>query len=264
MRPANRLSWASSMACWTTCGSKTPAPGFPVSPGSPCDAEALAIDTVAVLESGDPAAALPQPPGIDVPAPPKGLTKLGALLADISRPAVRHLKNSGGWEDPAAVPRTVTIADALMRRLRMSRRERTVVGVLLTSLHRPAAVAAAECAGKPIARAATRFFMAAGELVPAALQLSLARRRCLERSTADFEASLRSLLKIYETGYRIRLRHPPLLSGNALMAALRLPPGPALGRLLAVLREHQLAGTIKTPAEALAMARRSCAALLSK
>jgi len=229
--------------------------GFPVSPHAPCTADALAIDTVAVLESGEPAAALRQPPGIDVPDPPAGLTKLGALLSDIGRPAVRRLKKSGGWEDPAAVPHTVIAADALMRRLRMSRRERSVVGALLASLHRPAAVAAAEGAGKPIARAATRFFMTAGDLVPAVLDLALARRRCLTRDADRFEQCLKSLKETYETGYRALLRQPPLLSGNELMAALGLPPGPSVGHLLSILRQQQLAGVLTTREAALSLAR---------
>jgi hypothetical protein len=42
---------------------------------------------------------------------------------------------------------------------------------------------------------------------------------------------------------------PPLLGGDDLIA-LGLKPGPALGRVLAELREKQLQGDLKTPAEA--------------
>jgi hypothetical protein len=42
---------------------------------------------------------------------------------------------------------------------------------------------------------------------------------------------------------------PPLLSGTDLVA-LGLQPGPAMGRLLAEIREKQLQDELKTPAEA--------------
>jgi poly(A) polymerase len=47
---------------------------------------------------------------------------------------------------------------------------------------------------------------------------------------------------------------PPLVRGDDLLA-LGLPPGPALGRLLAEIRDRQLEGQLKTREEALAWAR---------
>jgi hypothetical protein len=52
---------------------------------------------------------------------------------------------------------------------------------------------------------------------------------------------------------------PRLLRGDELMAALKLPPGPEVGRLLEVVREAQAAGEISTPEEALALAQREMA-----
>ncbi len=49
---------------------------------------------------------------------------------------------------------------------------------------------------------------------------------------------------------------PPLVTGDDLMRALALPPGPQIGLLLEQLREAQAAGEIHTAAEALALARR--------
>ena len=48
---------------------------------------------------------------------------------------------------------------------------------------------------------------------------------------------------------------PPLLRGDELAHALRIRPGPALGRMLAQLAEDQYAGEISTRREALARAR---------
>jgi hypothetical protein len=48
---------------------------------------------------------------------------------------------------------------------------------------------------------------------------------------------------------------PPLIAGRDLIDELCMPPGPALGRLLAEVREAQAAGEIGSRAEALAYAR---------
>jgi hypothetical protein len=52
--------------------------------------------------------------------------------------------------------------------------------------------------------------------------------------------------------------HPPLLTGADLIA-LGLKPGPALGRLLAEIRERQLSDELKTPEDARAWVRQQLA-----
>jgi len=49
---------------------------------------------------------------------------------------------------------------------------------------------------------------------------------------------------------------PPLLDGREAMAALELPPGPELGRLLRLLREAQAVGAVTTREAALDYIRR--------
>jgi hypothetical protein len=49
----------------------------------------------------------------------------------------------------------------------------------------------------------------------------------------------------------------PLLDGRDMMAALGLPPGPAIGRLLGLLREAQAVGAVTTREAALAYLRRA-------
>ena len=57
--------------------------------------------------------------------------------------------------------------------------------------------------------------------------------------------------KALETRPQIR---PPLLKGDDLIA-LGMPPGPAMGTLLAQIREKQLQDELTTPEEAKAFAR---------
>ena len=53
------------------------------------------------------------------------------------------------------------------------------------------------------------------------------------------------------------LAAPPLLDGRDAMAALGLPPGPEIGRLLGLLREAQAVGAVTTREAALAYLRRA-------
>ena len=52
------------------------------------------------------------------------------------------------------------------------------------------------------------------------------------------------------------LSAPPLLDGREAMAALELPPGPEIGRLLRLLREAQAVGAVTTREAALVYIRR--------
>jgi poly(A) polymerase len=48
---------------------------------------------------------------------------------------------------------------------------------------------------------------------------------------------------------------PKIVDGNALMKALKLKPGPEIGKLLSAIREGQAAGEVKTKKDALALAK---------
>jgi poly(A) polymerase len=50
-----------------------------------------------------------------------------------------------------------------------------------------------------------------------------------------------------------------LVTGNDLIQALRLQPGPIVGQLLEAIREAQFVGTIQTRDDALALAQRVAA-----
>jgi poly(A) polymerase len=52
------------------------------------------------------------------------------------------------------------------------------------------------------------------------------------------------------------LSAPPLLGGRDVMAALDVPPGPEIGRLLRLLREAQAVGAVTTREAALVYLRR--------
>ena len=64
------------------------------------------------------------------------------------------------------------------------------------------------------------------------------------------------LFEAYFLEYDTIVLPPVLVDGNALMAALDLKPGPAVGNLLLQIREGQAAGEVTTEAEAVDLARR--------
>jgi len=65
-----------------------------------------------------------------------------------------------------------------------------------------------------------------------------------------------TLLDAYLNQRQTLIAPTPLLDGNQLMAALDLPPGPTIGRLLPQLLEAQAVGEITTRTEAIELARR--------
>jgi putative nucleotidyltransferase with HDIG domain len=78
--------------------------------------------------------------------------------------------------------------------------------------------------------------------------------------TAAWSHLLQTVGTLLEAAYRADVpalaNLPALVTGDDLMRALEIPPGPQIGSLLEQLREAQAAGEIHTAAEALALARR--------
>jgi poly(A) polymerase len=90
-----------------------------------------------------------------------------------------------------------------------------------------------------------------------ALELELHRLDCLgSHGRLDIHAFLAGQAQALEQQPQLR---PPLLTGDDLIA-LGVKPGPALGALLAELRERQLQGELASHAEALEWVRRGMAA----
>lgn len=162
---------------------------------------------------------------------------LGWLALTLETAAGRRLAPA------AALALVGAVADALRASRREQREARAIARALLgPGLLAPPATLAAE-------RDRREALAALGEAAPGALLLAWARAR--GRPTAALCAELDRYWQVVAP----LLAAPPLVDGATLMAALGLPPGPALGRVLAVLRTAQLRGEIATAAEALALAK---------
>jgi tRNA nucleotidyltransferase/poly(A) polymerase len=163
---------------------------------------------------------------------------LGWLALTLARAEARRLPTEA----------TLALTGAVADSLRVGRREageaRAVARALIGGDLLAAPATPAEASDRRAALAAL------GEATPGALLLTWARGRGRET------ARLRAELDRFWGEVAPILAAPPLLDGAALMAALDLPPGPALGRLLSAIRAAQIRGEIATPDDALALARR--------
>ena len=111
-------------------------------------------------------------------------------------------------------------------------------------------------------RAVFRFFRDLGEDGPSVLIVWLADRAATRGPTSEEtrlghqQAIVLELLEHYFLKPQEVVRMARLLDGNALMRALGIEPGPAVGVLLHRLEEAQAEGQIHTTEEAIALARR--------
>jgi len=190
--------------------------------------------------------------------PRSALLKLAALLHDVAKPETRSVEPEGRVRFFGHSEAGAETAKRIMRRLRFSTKETEFVVKLVAEHLRP--VQLAQVGEAPTRRALYRFYRALGEAAPAVLLLALAdaaAARGPELTKAAWSGQvmyMNSLLvrSVQEEGI---VEPPRLLTGHDVMAALGVPEGPLVGRLLEALREAQAAGEVRTREEALAFVR---------
>jgi tRNA nucleotidyltransferase/poly(A) polymerase len=113
----------------------------------------------------------------------------------------------------------------------------------------------------PSRRAIYRFFAAAGEagvdvcLIGLADMLATYGPTLSQDSWAALLDTVRTLLESYFEHPAEHIDPPPLITGDEVMQALGLRPGPQVGTLLEALREAQAAGEVSTREAALEFVR---------
>jgi putative nucleotidyltransferase with HDIG domain len=180
----------------------------------------------------------------------------GALLHDVAKPASRGVTPEGRVIFPGHDVEGARLASAMLRRLRASERLRTHVAAL-TRHHLRLGFLVHE---RPLSRRAIyRYLDACDPVAVDVTLLSMADRLATRGDNADAAIAKHLELGRSLLGEALRWRSTgrpvPLVRGDALASRLGLPAGPDLGRLLDELAEAQFAGEIRTPEEALALAR---------
>lgn len=194
--------------------------------------------------------------------PRRALLFLAALLHDVGKPATASLDES---EAPGQIhfynhaQAGAELAEARLRALRFSADEISWVSRIVAGHMRPGQLAGSF----PLSRRAIyRYYRALGEAGVDVGLLALADHLAAwgdhlqpERWVRQVEV-VAALLEHYFRRYTRTIAPPPLLTGDDLMNALELPPGPIIGQILEAVREAQAAGEVRSRSAALALARR--------
>ena len=186
------------------------------------------------------------------------LLKLAGLLHDVAKPATRALDATGRIRFFGHAEQGAQVARAVLRRLRLSRRETDLVATMVEEHLRPGQLSQE---GPPSRRALFRFFRDTGEAAESVLLLSLADALAARGPRLRLDAWRRNVAYVAHVLARrdedqTIARPPRLLTGDDIMAELSIGPGPELGRLLAALEEARAAGEIASRQDAVAFVRR--------
>jgi poly(A) polymerase len=183
------------------------------------------------------------------------LLKLGGLLHDVAKPMTKSIDDTGRARFLGHTKEGAAITASILERLRFSKREISLVESLVYHHLRPVQMANGEL---PTQRAIYRYFRDTGEAGIDILLLAL----------ADYLASRGPLASMDEWKRHCRLvdyiltEHDKqqakvlpmkLIDGNDIMDTFDLTPGPAVGKLLAMVNEAHASGELNTREEALAL-----------
>ena len=181
---------------------------------------------------------------------------LAALLHDIAKPEKRSLEENGRIRFLEHDRAGEEMAEAVMRRLRFSGRERRAVSLMVRYHMRPTQLSPG---GLPTPRAIYRYFRDTGEFGIDVLFLSLADHAAARGPgliPGEWQRHCGVVAHLVRTRFEEnrRVDPPRLISGHDLMRVLGLPPGPEVGQILEQVREAQASGKLDTVDEALAYA----------
>jgi putative nucleotidyltransferase with HDIG domain len=186
--------------------------------------------------------------------------KYALLLHDIGKPATRRVAADGRVRFLGHAETSARMAAAINRRLRLSRLEALQAETVIRGHVRPLHLFTAHGRQALGLKAVNRFFRDTEpwgvEILLHALGDRRGKRRTPPPDDDGFSAFITGLLDYYFETYRPARSAAPLLNGRDLMRHFDLKPGPALGKLLAIVEEERLAGDLKTREAALDFVRR--------
>jgi putative nucleotidyltransferase with HDIG domain len=181
------------------------------------------------------------------------VVKVATLLHDVGKPETRSVDPDGRvrffGHDRLGAEKAAAIAE----RWRWPARAARVLEQLVRQHLRPMHLAMVP---EVTRRARYRFFRDLGEQVPELICLTIADAAGTDGRppSAVYRGETRLLLETLLAGEVEAAREaavPPLLRGEDVMGAFGLDPGPEVGRLLALAREAQALGQVRTREQAL-------------
>ncbi len=196
--------------------------------------------------------------------PRRQLLFMAGLLHDIGKPSTGQRGPGGRTRFIGHEPLGARLAGECGRALRLSNEEVEFLACVVEHHMRPEMLQSASAVTR---RAAYRFFQDAGGAGVGIVLLSLADllgKYAASPPQAEWAgrvAVARGLLLAYFEEHAQIVEPQKLISGEEIMQALGLGPGPMIGRLLQALREAQAEGGVTTHAEALAFVRATLAGM---
>ncbi|MBI4300015.1 MAG: HD domain-containing protein, partial [Chloroflexi bacterium] len=189
--------------------------------------------------------------------------KFAALLHDIGKPATKTIDPDGRIRFFGHAQLGAKTVQDIMRRLRFSNREVAMVSRMVEHHLRPgfmAGKAVADGDRLPSDRAIYRYYRDTGEEAFDILFLNMAdhwatRGPTVERRLWRWHAELTHYVIQAYYQRQETVRPPGLITGEDVMEAFGLPPGPRVGQLLEAAREAQAGGALRTREEALGFLR---------
>jgi poly(A) polymerase len=188
----------------------------------------------------------------------KVLLKLGGLLHDIAKPMTKSIDDTGRARFLGHTKQGAAMTVGILERLRFSNRETRLVESLVYHHLRPAQMADNDL---PTQRAIYRYFRDTGEAGIDILILALADYLASRGPLASMEewrnhCRLANYILAEHEQQQAKILPVKLIDGDDIMEKFDLPPGPLVGRLLAVVNEAHASGEVDTREEALALVKR--------
>ena len=187
----------------------------------------------------------------------KTLLKVGALLHDVAKPSTKSVNKEGRVRFLGHTKDGAVVAADIMERLRFSTREIRYVEKLVYHHLHPAQMSSD---GMPTSRAIYRFFRDTEGAGIDVIYLALADYLAVFGPRVDADEwrmhieQIKYVLEVYNK-QESEIMPVRLIDGNDLMREFKLSPGRQIGRFLAMIKEAQAAGEIRTREEALELVR---------
>jgi poly(A) polymerase/tRNA nucleotidyltransferase (CCA-adding enzyme) len=190
------------------------------------------------------------------------LFKLATLLHDVAKPQTKQIKPDGGVSFYDHQMIGAEIAGVIGQRLRLSRDAIGYIQLVIREHMRPGQLNA--LGDELTMRAVYRFGRDTGDAAPDVLLHALCDHLAVRGpmlSVAGWAQHVAWSGDMLEALWTPQHTAQPtrLVTGDDLIQALGIQPGPIVGQLLEAIREAQFVGTIRTRDDALAFARQAAA-----
>jgi poly(A) polymerase len=185
----------------------------------------------------------------------RAMLKYAVLLHDIGKPDTRRVDGNGEVHFHGHADRSAHMAEAIHKRLRLSKIECEQARVIIASHGRPLSLFSARNAGNLRLKGINRLFRECDPWTPEvllhALGDTLGKKKAPDPAIDSTLHFIQDLIRDYFDRFRPLADQQPLVSGRNLMAHFGLKPSALVGDLLNAIEEERLAGKISTPEEAL-------------